>query len=154
MPALPEGAGQVLGIITQDQRIETVDEGVLNDLLAPSITRYVNKYRANWDSFEILDHRVLLYKQGGVALATTITKPANHKISTKVYWPLRLLRGNYLTITKVEDYFACEPRPEYKCGGIDNDHCAIDMDGRGRITECYCSLAGHPRGDCTLIDPE
>ena len=153
VPELPEGAGQVIGIITQDQRIETVDERVLNDLLAPSITHYVNKHRANWGGFEILDHRVLLYKQGGAALAITITKPANPKISTKFYWPLQL-RDNYLTITKVEDYFMCRPLPEDKCGGVDNDHCSIEMDGRGRIRDCYCSLAGHPRGDCTLIDPE
>ncbi len=154
VPELPKAEGQVIGILTQDQQIESVDEGVLNDLLAPSITRYVNNHRANWGGFEILNHRVLLYKQEGIALAITIAKPANHQISATVYWPLQLLRGNYLIIKQVDEviYYACEPRPEDRCGGIDNDRCSITMH-RGYITDCYCALQGHPRSDCTMVDP-
>ena len=153
VPVLPEGAGQVIGLITQDQRIESVDEGVLNDLLAPLITRYVNKHRANWDGFEILDYRVLLYKQGRAALATTITRLANPQINTKVYWPLRLLRDKYLTIPKRKEFaYACAQSSQGKCEQNNGVHCILEMDGQGEITDCYCPLVGHNRNDCKIID--
>ena len=73
VPALPEGAGQVLGIITQDQRIESVDEATLSKILHPFITEHLARTMPKHNSFEIGRSKFLLSQQGAMLLAVDFT---------------------------------------------------------------------------------
>ena len=144
VPKLPEAEGKVIGIITQDQRIESVDELTLSKILHPFITEHLAKTTPKYKSFEIGHSRFLLSHAGSMLLVVDFT--VDNSVHTGY---LEVALNTHAKHTWPKTIFLPHECPVWKCvrdrsGLCDEDEgiCSAIVNPSGWGFICRCIMPG------------